>query len=349
MSISQNTRNILDAAIVIAAGGLIISAYLQTKRMGRAIPHKTKATGQEAPDASAIIDFYTAGHNLINAGTGIVDGMRYSMYLTMPAEKQYGEAYVPGSAVIYVLDLPFNTQAHLLGLSRLYQLNRLQFESFITSNGLSKTDLEGDFPDHFDVYTGPDQGFRIRSVLKPDATQFVERYCSTHFWELHDSELYFVVTEHAIGDVNFITESQQFVDAIRPTLAPGDPNAPIVHHEVPYDIYDGPPLNCPVCQREMELHDGCWFMCAQGHGALMTGRELGRLEKQLLMITIDSAHAVHHGPLICPHCAKLMELVHYQGGPIEIDSCTNCPFRWLDANEIGSIAGRRLASSTATY
>src|ERR1700760_771073 len=107
MSITQNTRNLLDAAIVVIAGSSIVGAFLRTWSIGRrpaaaAVPHL------DASDTSAIIAYYTAGHNLINAGTGMVDGMHYSMYLTTPAERQYGEAFVAGSAVIYVLDLPFN-------------------------------------------------------------------------------------------------------------------------------------------------------------------------------------------------------------------------------------------------
>jgi hypothetical protein len=331
MTISETTRTILDATILILAAGTVGAAYLRTRSIGRGVP--------DASDTSAIIAFYTAGHNLINAGTGTVDAMHYGMYLTLPAEKQYGEAFVDGSAVIYVLDLPFNTQVHLLGLSKRYELDRLRFEAFIKTTGLAKTDLEGDFPDHFDIWAGGDQGFQVRYVLDPDAMTFVEKYCSSHFWELHDSELYFVVTDDVIGNPDFITESQQFVAAIRPALPPSDPTAPLVHHEVPYDIYDGPPLNCPVCAQQMELRDGCWFRCVQGHGALLTGRELVRLEKQLLLIAADAMKAVHHGPLICPHCSHPMELVHYQDGPVEIDSCTNCAFRWLDADEIGQIAG----------
>jgi Zn-finger nucleic acid-binding protein len=35
-----------------------------------------------------------------------------------------------------------------------------------------------------------------------------------------------------------------------------------------------------------------------------------------------------------------MQNLDYQNTGVKIDSCTNCPYRWLDANEITALASK---------
>ena len=319
---------VLFAVVVI---NTVVMLFLRRWRHGRNLGI---ANQEGTSAASAIVTYYAAGHDLINAGSGITDGMRYSMYMTSAAENKHGEPYAHEVAIVYVLDLPFNTQTHLLGMSKSYGLDQLQFEGFLTGVGMARLQPDGGFAGAFDMYAAQGSSFQPRQILDAADMTLVQKYCATHFWELHDSELYFVVTDRGIGDTDFIIESQQFADAIRPALSLANPDAPVVHHEVPYDIYDGPALACPLCRKNMELHDETWFMCADQHGILVTDHDLARLSRHELPVTIAATQAIHHGPLRCPHCYHAMKPVPHQDTKLEIDSCTNCAFSWLDADEV---------------
>ncbi len=38
--------------------------------------------------------------------------------------------------------------------------------------------------------------------------------------------------------------------------------------------------------------------------------------------------------ITCPSCGNPMGKIPYNGGQTMIDSCSNCPYRWLDAGDI---------------
>jgi len=324
----------LVAFLVIVVGGGVF-AFTRRWSIGRNL-RRTDDT--DVSDGSAIISFYTAGHPLLNGGEGKVNGMRYLMYLSMPADRVRGDEFVSEDSIIYCLDLPFNTQTHLLGLSKEYKLDRLKFESFLHANGMQKITLEGDFPDYFDLYASANQDLQVRMVLDPSAMEFVEDYCHDHFWEIHDSELYFAITSSDKENEDFVQQSAQFVSAIKPALLPGEAGAAVVHHDTPYGEYDGPALTCPICHITMDLHDDSWFTCTNGHGALLTGRQLIKIvNKQLQIISPDASKATTHGSLSCPHCGNPMEMEHYEEGPVIIYSCNSCTFRWIDADALAKL------------
>ena len=322
-------------AIVVA---FIVGRVLQRRwSIANALSKSSAEDAANAPDTSAILSYYTAGHDLVNAGSGTVSGMNYTLYITGPLDGGQGDGFVSEQAIIYALELPFNTQAHLLGLSKSFGLDRLQFASFLRGLGMENIQLEGDFPDYFDVYATGDQGFEVRTVLEPDSMAFVVEYCRTHFWEIHDAMLYFAITDSSTGNEDFVVESKRFAESIRPALPAGSPGAPPVEHPVAYGKYSGPALACPLCQKPMELHDQAWFSCAD-HGVLLNGGDLQRLHSHQLQITLATSTSTPHETLTCPNCKHTMAQVQYEEGSLQIDSCTNCPFRWLDAAEVAKLS-----------
>jgi len=290
---------------------------------------------------SSLVGYYSVGHSLLNTGHGTIDGIHYGMYMTTVTDKQFGDAFTDEVAIIYVLDLPFNTGVHLLGASKLYKIDHTKFDPFLAQNGLQKVALEGDSSNFFDMYAAKGQDFQIRSILNPEQFATVEKYCKTQFWELHDSELYFIVTDDGIGNGNIIETTNQFIHALQPALPATTSSLPVVHREVPYDVYDGPILDCPLCGKKMELCDSKWFRCVDGHGVLVISREFEQLYHRRLTIQIDPAKAVHHGPLACPHCHYSMQTVQDHDKKIEVDLCPNCAFSWLDADDVATLLVRR--------
>lgn len=319
----------------------------------------------DSENSSEILAYYSAGQTLTNAGRGQLNGIRFTSYVSAPITPsessiadgvaaglagRFGRfggrsnsrpdrplSYVNSVAAIFVLDLPFNTQAHLLGLSKEHKIDRFQFENFLFANGLVRVELEGDFGDYFDIYAAKGQEVQVRVVLNPESMEFVVDYCRAHFWEINASELYIVASESDKGSDDIIRDSQRFVEQIKPALLPGDPGAAPVHHETPYGEYDGPQLPCPICQQKMTITDN-YHLCPAGHGALIGGRDLIRLRQHDLMMAADPSKAQKHGALTCPNCRHQMEAVDYEESGEIIDSCPNCPYRWLDADDIARLS-----------
>lgn len=323
--------NLVIILLVIFAG--IIGVFALKRNVGRLF---NKSKLQDNQSYAAILSFYSAGHLLALADRGTINGMKYSTYVTI-FESYTANQFADAMAVIHVLDLPFNTDSHLIGLSKQHKIDRIKFGNFVKASGMEPVVLEGDFRDYFDLYAAKGQQIEVREVLAPDAMAFVVDYCKTHFWEINRSELYIVASDKDKEGGNIYTEAQEFVKEIKPALRPGDPGAPVVHHEIPYGEYDGPPLNCPICKKQMTSNN-IWFTCPDGHGILVSGRELAGLRNQTVHIDSDASKATSHGLLTCPNCHNKMEEVDYDDNKITIDSCTNCPYRWLDTNEISKIA-----------
>ncbi len=97
-------------------------------------------------------------------------------------------------------------------------------------------------------------------------------------------------------------------------------------------------MHCPICNNPLTEMDGV-FMCPSGHGTLMSGKLLGELKELNIPDETPSAQSQDTAKknLICPHCSAPMQKVNYNDTGIIIDSCTNCPYRWLAAGEIEKI------------
>lgn len=325
------------ALLIFVIGGVVWRKFSVGRLLDRTPPDTADTEG------SAILSFYTAGHSLFNVKHGKLNGMRYSFLLTGPSDSPYARSndFVDESAVIYTLELPFNTQTHLLGLSKEFKVDRVQFEAFLQANGMKKVTLEGDFPDYFDIYATEGQDFEVRYVLDPEAMGFVVDYCHSHFWEINNAELYFVSTRATQDSTAILEESQKFMEQIKPALLPGSPNAPAVHHDAPYGEYDGPALECPLCRKTMTMTDD-WQACPDGHGILINGRDLTRLHDHKLQVELPAGSSKTHRQLKCPNCHNPMVPVAFVGRKdLQIDSCEYCPFRWLDADDVAYLNIRR--------
>lgn len=322
----------LIAVLVVAGIGALWSRRISIIR-----PPASQDLPDVSDSSSAILAYYTAGHNLANIKRDLLNGMHFSLYITTPGITE-GQGFVAENALIYALDLPFNTETHLVGLSKQFSaVDRLQFASFLKANGMVRISLEGDFSDYFDLYAAQGQDIQARYVLNPEAMEFVVDYCRSHFWEISSSELYIAVTPEDRGDDDIVQASQQFVQHIRPALLPGDPGAPIVRHEAPYGEYDGPALPCPICNKTMRLTDN-YQVCASGHGVLLNGKDLEQVHSRKLIITLPDGQQQNHGLLTCPNCKNPMVQTNYEETKIRIEYCEHCPFRWLDRDAMTQLS-----------
>lgn len=324
----------LYLAVGLIVFGAIVTAWRRYS-LGRLIRKDTSDPADSQSD-SQILSFYTAGHSLVSAGTGTLDNMHYATYITTPGSDPT-VGYVDELAVINVLDLPFNTDTHLIGLSKEHHVDRLKFANFARANGMEPVVLEGDFRDYFDLYAAKGEQVDVRTVLDPKAMEYVVDYCKSNFWEINRAEMYFVASSSDSKNTDIFKEAAEFVTEIKPALKPGQPGAPIVHHEVAYGEYDGPPLACPVCKKTM-TSNSLWHTCPDGHGFLMSGRELAALHSGTFKIDIDASKAEQHGAITCPNCHNPMVEVDYQESGVTIDSCERCPYRWLDADDAAKLA-----------
>jgi len=292
----------------------------------------------QLPDSqydSRIISFYTPGHTISLATSGKLEDMPYYTYTAMP--KEGNDGYVGSSAAINVLNLPFNTDSHVIGLSKEHKIDRIKFENFVRTDKMEKVVLEGDFSDYFDLYAPRDQQINVREVLHPRSMEYVVDFCRTHFWEINQSMLYFVASTDDKSGGNIFEEGQNFANYIKPALLPGYSGAAPINHEVPYtEELNKPTLPCPICNKPM-LTNKSWRSCTDGHGILIGENELEGFHDQLINIPADATKAVTHPPLTCPGCQSHMKEIDYRYSGINIEVCTNCTFRWIDADKISKI------------
>lgn len=285
-------------------------------------------------DTPLIMSFFTKDKELTPLNRGKVNGMRYMLYITN-ALKGYSEPTMLGNnALIYVLQLPFNTQAHIVGISNKYNMDSNFLKTYISTNCLEQISLEGSFSDKCKIFAQPGQGPLTQYILDPKAMQFIIDFCADNFWEIAGDELTLIKTEDQKGGINFLDISTRFVQEIRPAIEQkGEP----VKHEAPYGVYEGGPLPCPICKTPMTVKAD-WLECAQGHGILINGRYVIKIRDKQLSVEETKENPAAHGQIICPNCNTPMQTTNYQNSGVVIDSCTNCPFRWLDANEAKKIA-----------
>lgn len=97
-------------------------------------------------------------------------------------------------------------------------------------------------------------------------------------------------------------------------------------------------MNCPICRQSLTKNKGV-LVCTAGHGTLMSGKILGELKNHNLGDYPTTSKSVVNSQqgIICPNCSASMHKVDYNSTGILIDSCANCPYRWLDAGEIAKI------------
>jgi Zn-finger nucleic acid-binding protein len=337
---SMGSNGYADLLLLLIVGCMVLIGLAKKYRVFSGLFGKETADNR----TSYLLSFYTRGHDLTNLYSSERDGVSFRVFITHPHTKPMGDSLMGHGAVIYAIDLDFNTEAHIIGLGRSVKIDNMVLKSLLGPYQLEKVDLEGDFPNHFDLFAAPNQQSTTRYVFDPEAMQSVIKYCENHFWELVGDELYVVAsnkTKSAEGGI--IKDSTDFIGQIRPAIKSKFKTKP-ASQRVSYGVYKHLKLNCPICSTRMDVQDNV-HICPHGHGLLMGGQDLIKLRNGQLEVVPPPAHpAVDHAQLTCPNCKNKMINSRYQGGDIVIDSCPGCPMRWLDAVEedkIASLATKR--------
>ncbi len=168
---------------------------------------------------------------------------------------------------------------------------------------------------------------------------FTVEFCKSHNWEIIENELYFLqASANSEEDpTNMYADIERFVKEIRPALVkPLTPKE--IKNALPYGVDARAQLPCPLCKKPM-TNNRSYFACPDGHGVLLNGKRLRELKegRTVIVPNLISEVKTTRKSIQCPSCGNTMSLVKYNGGKNVIDSCSRCPYRWLDHNEIMKI------------
>lgn len=235
---------------------------------------------------------------------------------------------------VYCVELPFRSGVHLLGIPK----ERGAIEIDFTGGVMEPVVLEGDYPNYFSLYADNNQQQVSRFVLDPKAMQFTVDFCRNFSWEIVEDSLYF----SSIDQVASFALIDQFVTEIRPAIEVASARTKNPQMTMPYAHFEGRKLHCPICSKQLALAKE-WLGCPDGHGVLITASQLSDLrdidndEQEKDTIAADIAQSglspVLHENLQCPYCHSAMEPTNFAFTTVQIDVCTKCLFRWLDAGE----------------
>ncbi len=274
---------------------------------------------------SSLLVHYTqpgTGIHLMSLTEGVMDDGSYYNVLSA------------GDNMLYVVQLPFQTKLHMLAVAQASGL--FSGASLVErSPDIRRVELEGDFIHYFQLYVSPQYEKQVRYILDPKAMAYVIDFCRSNTWELLNDELYIVVGRSSEQSVT-LQEIASFTSEIRPVVADVSTAAVSPHRLNTNQARALLRAHCPICQAALVAASE-WHRCPEGHGYLLTGKELARLRSRELTVTDDTAEVSlardpHHA-IDCPVCRHPMALVPYGARHTIIDSCTNCMYRWLDSGE----------------
>lgn len=168
------------------------------------------------------MSYYSKGYDLRLATNDSINGMNYSIFITtehvnLNPEEKVDTNTKPG-ATIYNLILPFNTDAHIIGLSKKYAISSALMGEYILKNDLEQASLEGSFSDDFSLYVRRGQGSITQYILDPAAMAFITDYCKNNFWEIFNNKMYIISDPSHSDGMLFIDTSLEFVRQIKPAL-----------------------------------------------------------------------------------------------------------------------------------
>lgn len=250
----------------------------------------------------------------------------------------------PGQAILFRVELPFTTKVHLLGIPKKSGATQLN-----PANGkgiMERVSLEGDYDNYFTLFTEKNMQSQSRYVLDPKAMVFTVDFCQSHNWEIIDDELYFVRgrgSKSAQDPTLMYDDVVKFVEEIRPAIAEAPSRLKLNLHPKHRELLAAHNYKCPACQAGLVDNKGS-YRCPSGHGLLLRGFMLPDV-KQGKIVNPHLPDAVRQLPkdIDCPVCGYPMARVPYAGSKTIIDSCVNCPFRWLDAGELHKTNGQAAA------
>lgn len=303
---------------------IAIIAYRKYSRKHRSI---------DIAGSPVLTTFYTDGAEMLPVAKGTIGDMHFTAIIDSSTAPDG-----PPSSLLYRVELPFYSTLHLVAIPK--QSNTVQIDPLRGNSIMERVNLEGDFPDYFNMFCEKGMQTDAREAMDPKAMAFVVDFCQSHSWEIVENELYFVESsgQHAKDDPTFMQDDIiKFVAEIRPAV-----ERPLTKQEeaeiTPYGE-DRRNLKCPLCRIVLKNNDDYYF-CPNNHGFLMTGAKLEEFHKGKLKLPSAAASPTKRPDTIltCPSCGSKMEHVAYDGGKPEIDSCPSCSYRWLDANEATDVS-----------
>lgn len=239
-----------------------------------------------------------------------------------------------GSYSLAMVDLPFASQVHLVGIPKSLSGDVV----IMKSNHMEPVILEGDYPNYFLLYAETRQQVESRYVLDPAAMVFTVDFCQNFYWEIQDNTLYFT-GQHAMPSLAQIDE---FVRQIRPAIESPNPNltnpAKLSYTQRSYRT-----LLCPFCSEKL-VEGEHLLECPQGHGCLLTGKQMMQLRKlspreiKAQLAYPPSVPSSRPDSIVCPYCTHAMKPATYQTTSLVVDICDKCGYRWLDAGELSGLA-----------
>jgi hypothetical protein len=259
--------------------------------------------------------------------SGLIGQMHFKVFMTLPQFMDGGEA-----AAIYSITLPFSSYIHLLGIPK----TQTQLFPSGAESILEPVELEGDYNKYFSLYAEKGMQEDSRYTLDPKAMAFTIDFCQAFSWEIVDNQLYIVQGQgkHQPEVADIPDTVVKFVNEIKPAIGRSLTDAELQALE-PYDEEYRNDLKCPICQTLLK-NESYYLYCPNGHGILIKGNALLRLHAGTLSIQKSLLKASPPLPksIICPSCKHDMEAVSYNGSKTVIHTCSHCPYRWLDANNM---------------
>lgn len=292
--------------------------------------YRRRARKLESSGTSILLSYYTENVEIIPLKTGVIGDMHYSAIAAAPKALDQRESV---AALLYRVELPFHSRVHLLGIPK--QNGAIQLVPAGGKSLMEQVVLEGDYNNYFSLYAEKDMQLQSRYVMDPKAMVFTVDFCQSHNWEILGGELYFVQTNaNVAGDTTTMFEDiGTFVNEIRPAI-----EVPLTAEELrirtPFKQVRRTDLKCPICSGLLDPQQS-FLSCPGGHGFLLQGGALAQVSNgEIILPTVISEARNTKGEIICPSCGRKMIETAYNGGKTLIDSCPNCPYRWLDMGEL---------------
>ena len=311
---------------------LVIYAAVLLKAFSVAYNRRTRPVDLES--TPILLGYYTEGSELIPAMQGKLGDLEYS---AIGIVGSMGGGTTGGSALLYRIELPFITKVHLLAIPK--QSGATQLNPAKRGGLMEKVVLEGDYQKYFTLFCEKGMQADARYVLDPAAMQYTIEFSQSHNWEITGNELYFVQAS-GTGSMADPTPMQQdiesFVNEIRPAIGKKLPKQ-IASSGSKSVVYVGETYKCPICTAPMS-DESNYYLCPRRHGIFLMGYRLPLVKSGAISNPPSLANqSAEHGILNCPACGNKMERVPYTGSKTIIDSCTKCPYRWLDAGELAQL------------
>lgn len=310
-----------DISVLALVLATIIWVFRFTKRR---VKHSIKM-----PSTSVLLAHYTRASIMMPVQQGQIGDIHYSAIATISLD-----ALSPfNGGLIIRVELPFRTKVHLLGIPK--NDNNKQLNPAYGSSLMEKVDLEGDYNNYFNLYCEKGMQQEVRYILDPKAMAFTVDFCRSHNWEIIHDELYFLQNggDEKNDSTSMWDDVNQFIKEIKPAVE--SKNSPLQDSlRTPYGQDRRKNLKCPLCSKVL-LNKTYYFLCPNQDGILAFGSMLKRLRTGKLDIVPNTKQIIpeRREDIICPSCDNPMTRIPYNNGPIIIDTCSRCPYRWLDAGE----------------